>query len=719
MANTTYTVSGFALSPFSKLTRIWIREYNSSGSLIFNSGPGQINPSTWTRQSYTFTTTSTTASVIIDLYFYNVASGEYVYWDSIQLEQKPYATSFVEGSRAYGSLKFTNDLQAEKTYSFWFKYEGVPGTPTWIFHSNNSSIQRLGLVIGTSYAIDVAANGYYNTGYNLNNINGQNLVGQWVYCVITVSSSTMNFYLNGLLIKSQSYTGALPTNPICLGSAQASTLTSVSYDEFSSFNRALAENEIKRIYYSNQPLQESPGMTYINGGKVRTGWISSENYVPGVSGSMWNLNTGLLETNDCILRGTIYANAGLIGGWTIAQEYIDNQYQNDTVNGYLARLTTDLNNSGNNRPGLQFNWGDPIAGAGYESNTLRNSITIGAATYIRNSVGDFSAIGWDYSGGGISINIDANTVLFAGKRGTAKGAFIAGWSFDYRTFTKGDVRIEASSALAGIAVKKAGTYLDLVKVGKYNLTLGPDDDWGGAVADQTASVFSSVEEAGFDNGVMDGWTKTGSNYSGGSAQDWSTLMKVDLYASGTSGDYVFMFIPPTAPEQKYLTLRRNITSSAILNNLRNKTAILDFDYIIPAGYSGKNAILRLIISGSAGNYLYKQFPLITGSSSIQTFHVSEYIVFDSIPADTLNIQLSVSGYTNFTYVNYTNTHCAVYLDSFSLKTYDDTFVYVNEKGLSIYKSPKEYAFFRADMFNVNIPKFKVNGFPVIVYAGAQ
>ena len=45
------------------------------------------------------------------------------------------------------------------------------------------------------------------------------------------------------------------------------------------------------------------------------GYIQSEDFVTGVSG--FQINGGTAEFNDVVVRGTIYADLGEIGGWTI------------------------------------------------------------------------------------------------------------------------------------------------------------------------------------------------------------------------------------------------------------------------------------------------------------------------------------------------------------------------------------------------------------------
>ena len=57
-----------------------------------------------------------------------------------------------------------------------------------------------------------------------------------------------------------------------------------------------------------------PGTTLIDGGMIETDTLKSANYVPGVSGSKFDLASGYIETGDGIYRGTLGANEVSTGG---------------------------------------------------------------------------------------------------------------------------------------------------------------------------------------------------------------------------------------------------------------------------------------------------------------------------------------------------------------------------------------------------------------------
>lgn len=69
------------------------------------------------------------------------------------------------------------------------------------------------------------------------------------------------------------------------------------------------------------------------------GYIESADYVAGTSG--FSINGGTAEFNDVTVRGTIYADAGEIGGWTIGADNIANNDATLHSGGYLILGTGD------------------------------------------------------------------------------------------------------------------------------------------------------------------------------------------------------------------------------------------------------------------------------------------------------------------------------------------------------------------------------------------
>ncbi|WP_424610895.1 LamG domain-containing protein [Caldanaerobacter sp.] len=103
--NTTYTLSGWVYIQSNTISTIGIRpiEWSSTGSVIKDWGINSplTTAGQWQRISFTFTTQSTTAFVSLRF----VISGTGItYITGVQFEQKPYATSFIDGTRAAETL---------------------------------------------------------------------------------------------------------------------------------------------------------------------------------------------------------------------------------------------------------------------------------------------------------------------------------------------------------------------------------------------------------------------------------------------------------------------------------------------------------------------------------------------------------------------------------------------------------------------------------------
>ena len=90
-------------------------------------------------------------------------------------------------------------------------------------------------------------------------------------------------------------------------------------------------NEISEIIFQTNVLKvqtaTGPVITLLKvatTGIVFGADVSSDNFVSGLGGTGWRLgrNTGILECNNGLFRGAIYAEAGLIGGFTIAGNHL-------------------------------------------------------------------------------------------------------------------------------------------------------------------------------------------------------------------------------------------------------------------------------------------------------------------------------------------------------------------------------------------------------------
>ena len=137
--NTTYTVSFYLKvkeRDYFNNNFLYLQQFNSSGVQLSEAGIANTNNRTylgdgWYRIFATFTTSPTTTQIQIQHYQYDTFGNEFWFFGA-QLEQKSFATSFVEGSREDGKLLYPISLlnYDEGTICFWMKYpQKIPYIP--------------------------------------------------------------------------------------------------------------------------------------------------------------------------------------------------------------------------------------------------------------------------------------------------------------------------------------------------------------------------------------------------------------------------------------------------------------------------------------------------------------------------------------------------------------------------------------------------------------
>jgi hypothetical protein len=597
-----------------------------------------------------------------------------------QVEALGYRTSFVEGARAYGALSFANDIQTGKTYQFQFKYSADYSNTTILWHSNNSSSQRLGIGIGADMQIFVYANAFINTGLYLNNFGGSNLKGQWVLCTITIDATNFNFYFNNTLVKTQAHGGVLPTANIYLGTSAASSQTSTAYDEYAVFNRALTAKEIEKIYSSNQPFNESAGLTVISGNQIKTGIIQSENYVNGTSGSMWNLNTGYLETNNGYFRGQIIAESGLIGGWVISSSILG--VSDNVINdGYIFNLKPV---DAYGRPVMEIYWAN---GSDLPS-TGKNSVTIGGNTYLVSANGAFTTTGWDNSGegGGLSININNKNVLFAGKRGAVVGAAIASFMFD-------DKELSLSKNIGGTDYK-------IIRMG----------DFTGDPTDVATDITSSLLPEGAVNSTTqyNAWTLY--------APDWTDRVRYDTatYYGASGGSFGMIGYDGAAKASTFYA--RWLIEKTSVSAYLGKTIEVSYRAMWSTAEPSANPTVSLTITSWWFHPTLNQWRILKTKVDKRTApnqgSWNQFTFQFGVPANTGKLQFQVEmDYLSQTVVN------AVNVDDITIKEYGTNQMWTSPDAFQVRSSPLSYIKLQGGRLSINCYDLKINEFSAATWGG--
>lgn len=126
---TTYTASAYIRTNHDQV-RLYITEYDASGAFVkANTSPYAVGNAEWQRIEYTFMTGSNTVKISARILF-GSDIGDWVEVDKYQIEQKSFATSFVDGTRGDGRLYYPLDKvlrnRSAWTIAFWLRPLGVP-----------------------------------------------------------------------------------------------------------------------------------------------------------------------------------------------------------------------------------------------------------------------------------------------------------------------------------------------------------------------------------------------------------------------------------------------------------------------------------------------------------------------------------------------------------------------------------------------------------------
>ncbi len=197
----------------------------------------------------------------------------------------------------------------------------------------------------------------------------------------------------------------------------------------------------------------SAGKLTVGDGTVG-GNLKSSNYVAGTSG--WLLTpAGYLEAQNAVLRGTVYASAGLIGGITIASDAIRaGQTAYNTGSGFWIGANGNL--SVGNSAGNHLTWNGT------------NLVVVGGGTFS----GTLSAATGTFAG-----SLSAATGSFAGSLSAATGTFAGSLS-------------AATGSFAGALSAATGSFSGVLTTGAINAVSTIN------IADNAVSVMNSASGAG-------------------------------------------------------------------------------------------------------------------------------------------------------------------------------------------------------------------------------
>ncbi|HEX2984682.1 MAG TPA: hypothetical protein VHO28_14155, partial [Ignavibacteriales bacterium] len=618
----------------------------------------------WYQLTYTVTCTTTETWNIL-FAFYNYAKGII---DEAQVEARATATTFCESSRPIGKLVY----------------------PLSLINKNKFTIKGYFTMNATSFYVPIVALDNPSQGSATDRILLSVYNSQYLNLFVGNTSKASAFiptlgrtYHFSLKFDGTTYTVKIDNNVVITHAAPVQSLASAQLelgcwmhnnltyytlngwlDEIAIFNRDTTDDEDARIFYSNQPLQESPGMTYISGNKIRTGYIYSENYVKDKYGTMFDLNKGILEMNfgeKNIFKFDAAAATANIAGWGFTFDRLSKISGDKAV--YIVSSETDL-------LGLQIDlkYGDHAA-AGRAKWISVGRIRYGASDVISSNYG-------------IAITADDGKPFFESSVSTAGVAtnIIAGWNFDSSMLWNGNIRLEASASLKGLAIKN-GT-IDRVKIGDFTGT-HPDTS-----IDSTLTYMNDPN----CNGPLISYTSE--LLYGSTPGAWATRGTITWSITNGALQIYSQSSPPAA--DTWCTFKN-------ASSLDNKTVLIEFNLTV---VSNEDAVFTPYVrvdffdgdvNGNNGADL-RRFSQYYQYANPKTYHISKFVTFGTGAYKGLRLY-STSG-PSFKIVR---------LDNFTIKEYPDVYTYINGNGLEIYKSPAEHFSFMNGNFNVALEELYING----------
>lgn len=334
-AGKTYTVSAHAKASIGA-TRSWqvlVFWYDSSGAVLSGQyGTTSAAQTDWARlNDYTTTAPAGAVSAFIGVRLLGVSQNEALWYDSGQLEQKSYGTSFVDTTRSPETLSIPTagvfnkgNWSVEMGFSPTSQQAPSPQNLLWrlLIDSNNS----YGLRTNTSGYLEAytVSNGQYKP--LTSNIIPQ--VGTGYYICFSGDGTNLRFFINGVQVGPNTpYTepvGQLPSNMWVgsneIGSEQADGVI----DNLRISSVARTSEEIANAYTSAQPLPTDENTTYkmdfdgnLNASSNASSPVLPNGKISGISiDSSYVTTTGALSTPPAqrlLLPGVQPTKFGLSG----------------------------------------------------------------------------------------------------------------------------------------------------------------------------------------------------------------------------------------------------------------------------------------------------------------------------------------------------------------------------------------------------------------------
>lgn len=372
------------------IVRLGILFIDSSGAVINTSYSDLFPaPKVWTRYTLTATAPAGTATIDVAAYLGNAVANDILWWDDAQLEQKPYATSFVVGTRSPEALTIPavgvlnpNNFTIEGWFYIPYSNKSVYG----ISINNGTSIGRFDFFVTSNGTIRWE---YYDGttvyGFNSTNAITWNAFNSVVW---RFDGTSQAIFVNGVKTTGSLVLPSVATlTKIAIGTDYdlTSNIGNWLHDDLRISSIARSDADILAVYQSNAPLpvdQYTTAKLNFDGTLtiMRDGYRISPIYNISQVGQAassfitWNANTpantGItIQTNLSLDGGTTWqgwqsvSNGGTIPGITSGTDLSNARLQiqqilatNDsTITPQLYDVTVSINLQLNSVP-ITFHW---------------------------------------------------------------------------------------------------------------------------------------------------------------------------------------------------------------------------------------------------------------------------------------------------------------------------------------------------------------------------
>lgn len=258
--NAIHTISAWVYVPGDvaagkAIMAVW---YNSGGwQTITSSVITERNQ--WVRKSITFTSHASVASHVMGVGGISAGTiGQFIYICLAQLEQKAYATSFINGTRAIESLTLpTAEIlnATEGTVACWVKADDVKvGRNHGII--TNGAYTGIGAfyfwITGTALQLFIG-----NGATTRNVMHPTNVANGWNHVAVTWSATEAVVYLNGVPFASPGVCLPSITPTMALFSGGADRMLNGVADDLILYKRARTSAEISQLRNNNPPADFS------------------------------------------------------------------------------------------------------------------------------------------------------------------------------------------------------------------------------------------------------------------------------------------------------------------------------------------------------------------------------------------------------------------------------------------------------------------------------